>query len=462
VGDNGTLELVTDRPIVLLVDPGFDREAVDAAAHEVFGHHPHQGINLDTIGERSGVMVIQHEVPSIEQRRQALNTARVIWLADKASARPGSRQQMVAFTNMAHSIATPQGRSAKQIASSLAGAAAAPQSAIETVTVKLDGGRQYPVLVGRGATDKLASLIPNGAKRAAIITQQAVGVEVDPGIEHRVFTVADGEEAKQLAVIGELASQCAKWGLTRGDVVVSVGGGAVSDVAGYLAASYHRGVPVIHVSTTLLGQIDAAIGGKCGVNLPEGKNLLGAFKQPVGVICDTNTLLTLPDSEFTSGMGELAKYHFLGGHKLDRLSLDERVAASAAIKAAVVADDETESGRRAILNYGHTLAHALETALDHTIRHGEAVAIGLIYAAEVALSLGRIDKSAVEEHRRVLDVYGLDASLPGGVDHDELVDLFARDKKALKGPTFVLDGPQGLESVVVEDRGLLLDALEKL
>ena len=142
-------------------------------------------------------------------------------------------------------------------------------------------------------------------------------------------------------------------------------GGIVTDTAGFAAACYHRGVPVVHVSTTLLGQIDAAIGGKTGVNLPEGKNLVGAFWQPAAVLCDTEVLATLPPREYRSGLGELAKYHFLGGGDLDALPLDERVAACVAIKAAVVAGDEREGGRRATLNYGHTLAHAIEIAGHH-------------------------------------------------------------------------------------------------
>ncbi|MBT8241895.1 MAG: 3-dehydroquinate synthase, partial [Acidimicrobiia bacterium] len=214
----------------------------------------------------------------------------------------------------------------------------------------------------------------------------------------------------------------------------------------------------VQVSTTLLGQIDASVGGKCGVNLPEGKNLVGSFWQPAAVLCDTETLTTLPKEEVDAGMGELAKYHFLGGGRLDELELPARVAACVRLKADVVAADETETGRRAILNYGHTLAHALETAMDYRLRHGSAVAIGLPYAAELARRLGRIDQSAVAEHFRVLDAYGLDSSLPAEVNPEQLVDLFSRDKKAVDGITFVLDGPDGVEPVRIDDRELLLSA----
>lgn len=334
--------------------------------------------------------------------------------------------------------------------------------AILVETVPLPDGRAYPVHVGPGAIGDLPRLVPRTARRAAIVTQAGIGVDVDPGIDHRVFLVEDGEGAKRLPVLERLAGELVRWGMTRNDVVIAVGGGVVTDLGGFLAATYHRGVPVVHVATTLLAQIDAAIGGKCGVNLAEGKNLIGAFWQPAAVICDTDTLATLPPREYTSGMGELAKYHFLGGGRLDELPLAERVAACVRIKAEVVAGDEREGGRRAILNYGHTLAHALETVGRYDLRHGEAVAIGLVYAAEVARRLDRIDDDAVGEHRRVLDSYGLRSELPAGLDHDEIISLFSRDKKALDGITFVLDGPRGIEPVVVADTDLLHQALDAI
>ena len=332
---------------------------------------------------------------------------------------------------------------------------------LRTVTVGL-GDRAYEVLVGPGAVDALADVVPARARRVAVVTQAAIPVEVDPGREHRTFTIGEGEAAKTLSTVEELCRGFARWGLTRADAVVAVGGGLVTDVAGFAAASYHRGIPVVHVSTTLLGQIDAAIGGKTGVNLPEGKNLVGAFWQPAAVLCDTDVLATLPPRELKSGMGELAKYHFLGGGDLDALPIDERVARCVEIKASVVADDERESGRRAILNYGHTLAHALEIAGSFDLRHGEAVAIGLVYAAELGRILDRIDDTRVAEHRRVVSAYDLPGSLPPGVDLDEIVSLFGRDKKAVDGLTFVLDGPSGVEPVAGVDRAAIDAALERI
>ncbi|HEY5154986.1 MAG TPA: 3-dehydroquinate synthase family protein [Acidimicrobiales bacterium] len=317
--------------------------------------------------------------------------------------------------------------------------------------------RSYEVFVGEGALHALPGLLPAGARRAAIVTQAGLGIEVDPGIDHRTFLIGTGEATKTLAAVEELCREWTRWGLTRADVVIAVGGGMVSDVAGFAAAVYHRGVDLVTVSTTLLGQIDAAIGGKTGVNLPEGKNLVGAFWQPRAVICDTALLATLPPGELRSGMGELAKYHFLddgthGSAPIEALALDEQVARCVAIKAAVVAGDEREGGRRASLNYGHTLAHALEIAGQFDLRHGEAVAIGLVYAAELARALGRIDDARVGEHRRVVSGYDLPTDLPAGLDPDELVALFSRDKKAIDGVTFVLDGPDGLETVTGVDR----------
>lgn len=326
--------------------------------------------------------------------------------------------------------------------------------------VPVGGGRDYQVHVGHGVRHHLGEVLPFGTRRAAVITQAAVPWTVDADVEARVFTVPDGEPAKELEVVGRLCSQLAQWGFTRRDVVVGLGGGVVTDLAGFVASVYHRGVGVVHVPTTLLGQIDAAVGGKCGVNLPEGKNLVGSFWQPLAVLCDTETLSTLPSEDHRAGLGELAKYHFLGGGELDRLDLPARVARCVRIKADVVAADETESGRRAILNYGHTLAHAIETASGYRIRHGLAVAIGLPYAARLAQLLGRIDEDRVAEHFRVLDAYALSSDLPVDLDPEELVPLFERDKKALDGVTFVLDGPDGVEPVVIEDPALLHRAFD--
>lgn len=307
------------------------------------------------------------------------------------------------------------------------------------------------------------------AKRAAIVAEASlVGTlgldELDPGIEHRLFTVPDGEETKTLGTVEGLCSSFASWGMTRNDVVIAVGGGRVTDLGGFTASCYHRGIATLYVSTTLLGMIDAAIGGKTGVNLPEGKNLVGAYWQPSAVLCDTDFLGSMPPREYRSGLGEMAKYHFLTDRpgELDDASIEDRISACIRIKADVVASDEREGGRRAILNYGHTLGHAIEIATDFSVMHGEAVAIGVIYAAELAHRLGRIDAARVADHRAVVGRYDLAMKLPDGLNNDELITLMGRDKKALDGLTFVLDGPNGVESVVGVETPVLHDALEAL
>ncbi len=338
---------------------------------------------------------------------------------------------------------------------------------MKIVPVEL-GERSYEVLIGDRARDRLpeivASTVP-GATRAAVVTQSGIGVTVDAGLPLEQFMVPDGEEAKSLSAVESLCRGFARAGLSRSDVVIAVGGGVVTDLAGFAAASFQRGTAYINVATTLLAQVDAAIGGKTGVNLPEGKNLVGAFWQPRAVVCDTEVLSTLPPREWASGRGEMAKYAFLGEGRdgppdasLLELTLVDQVARCAAIKADVVASDEREGDRRMVLNYGHTLAHALEaSAFDpHSgwdLRHGEAVAIGLVFAALLAERLGRIDDRRVELHRRVVDAFDLSAALPPGLDPERLVSFMARDKKAHHDLTFVLDGPDGVEVVRGVDQG---------
>ena len=309
---------------------------------------------------------------------------------------------------------------------------------------------------------ELPAVIPEDVSRIAVVTQEGIEASIETGISSNIHFIPDGEEAKRLSVVEGLCSNFARQGLTRRDLVIGVGGGVVTDVAGFAASIYHRGVRVIHVPTTLLGQIDAAIGGKTGVNLDEGKNLVGTFWQPNAVVCDTNLLSSLPPREFRSGLGELAKYHFLGGEQLDSLPMDERIAACVQIKADAVASDEREGGDRALLNYGHTLAHALEVEGQFDLRHGEAVAIGIEYAALVAYEIGRIDQVKLDEHRRVLDAYELPRQLQPGSDADQVIELFTRVKKAIDGLTFVLDGPNGLEVVPNVPEKVLREVLTRM
>ncbi len=330
------------------------------------------------------------------------------------------------------------------------------------ITVPLED-RSYDVVVGHGAASHLAGLVPPTAKRAAVVTQAGVPASISANIPHEIFLIGDGEQHKSLDTIGDLCRKFAQVGLTRNDVVIGIGGGMVTDIAGFAAASYHRGIPVVHVATTLLAMVDAAIGGKTGVNLPEGKNLVGAFWQPSGVICDLDALDTLPDRELRCGYGEMAKYHFLTGDDLLGMSMTDRIARCVEIKAEIVGSDERETGRRALLNYGHTLAHALETATDHQLAHGEAVAIGLIFAAHLAHVMGRIALGRVDQHFQVVgEAYHLGTDLPHGVQTGELVALMHRDKKALDGLTFVLDGANGIEVVPNVPETPVFEALARM
>jgi len=337
---------------------------------------------------------------------------------------------------------------------------------VSVVGVEL-GRRRYDVSVGPGVRHRLAEVVaatvPEAA-RAVVVTQAGIGVSVDPGLPFEELVVPDGEAAKSLGTVEGLCRDFARSGLSRADVVVAVGGGVVTDLAGFAAAAFHRGTAYVNVATSLLAQVDAAVGGKTGVNLPEGKNLVGAFWQPKAVLCDTDVLATLPLREWASGRGEMAKYAFLGAlaagagapddpdASLLDLPLDEQVARCVSIKSAVVAADELEGDRRMLLNYGHTLAHALEAASFDPVsgvdlRHGEAVAVGLVFAALLARRLGRIDDARVELHRRVVGAFDLSPLLPAGLDADQLVSFMARDKKAHQDLTFILDGDRGPEVV---------------
>ena len=313
------------------------------------------------------------------------------------------------------------------------------------------GDRSYSVAVGHGVLSRTKEMIPSSARRVAIVTQEGIPAKYIPSfgdLHVSNHVIGEGESHKTLTTIERLCREFSQAGLTRGDVVVAVGGGMVTDVAGFAAASYHRGIPVVHVATSLLAMIDAAVGGKTGVNIAEGKNLVGAYWQPHGVVCEMDALETLPEREMRCGLGEMAKYHFIVREDLSSLTMVDRIARCVRIKADIVSADEREGGIRALLNYGHTLAHALEIATDFSIAHGEAVAIGVLYAAHLAHRMGRIDSVRVDEHYEVVHgVYGLHHALPNGITPDQLIIDMGRDKKAIDSITFVLDSATGLEVV---------------
>jgi len=347
-----------------------------------------------------------------------------------------------------------------------------------TTTVRVDlGARGYDVVVARDY-DALCEYV-RGRRRVAVVTQapveQSCGAAVRAALDaggapYRVFEMGDGEDAKTLATIEALTRDFTRWGVLRSDLVIAVGGGVVGDTAGFAAAVHLRGVDVVQVPTTLLAMVDSAIGGKTGVNLPEGKNLVGAFHQPRAVFVNPTVLATLPDREYRCGLGEIAKYALMGDDfaspnidalvQRDPAVLADVIARCIEIKAAVVAADELErTGARAVLNYGHTLAHALEIGTGHALMHGEAVAIGLVFAAQLGAVLERTPPDVATRTEALVQALGLPTRAPAGLRADDLVAIMMRDKKSSGGLTFVLDGPDGIERVEDPDPGAVRKAL---
>ncbi len=327
------------------------------------------------------------------------------------------------------------------------------------------GPRSYDVVLGDGARRELKALIavraPH-AKVAVIVTSTSLTTQ--PWFD----LVAEGEAAKSLANLEDLLERVALLELSRHDVVVGVGGGAITDLAGFAAATYLRGIPLVQVPTSLVGQVDAAIGGKTGVNLRAGKNLVGAFYQPLGVLCDFATLATLPERERLGGLGEVAKCWLLEGGfaaELAGVTPHDLIVMSVRLKANIVSEDEREGASRALLNYGHTLAHALEkvsfTRDRDEMRHGEAVAIGLAFAVRLARALGRVGDEEVARHDGVLAALGLATSVPDNYPTSSLLEAMTHDKKAHHDLTFVLAGAEGFEVVHGVNPSVVGDVLEQ-
>lgn len=330
------------------------------------------------------------------------------------------------------------------------------------VDVRL-GDRGYPVHIGAGVRHLLPGIVAGtGASRAAVVTRRGAEVpELD--VDTLTLTLDDAEARKCLAAVEALCTSFAEFGITRADVVVSCGGGVTTDTVGLAAALYHRGVPVVHLPTSLLAQVDASVGGKTAVNLPVGKNLVGAFWQPRAVLCDVDALATLPPREWRNGLGEIARCHFIGAGDLRGLPLVEQITRSVARKAELVAADEHDTGVRVLLNYGHTLGHALELVTGFAVRHGEGVAVGTVFAGLLAYALGRVDEARAAEHRAVVADFDLPTGLPLDIDIDALMEAMRRDKKVLTaGLSFVLDGPAGAELVTGVPEYLVLRTLREM
>ncbi|OJF11723.1 3-dehydroquinate synthase [Couchioplanes caeruleus] len=350
----------------------------------------------------------------------------------------------------------------------------------EMTRISVSGDRPYDVLVGRDLLDELPGLI-DGAVRAAILyaaplKQRAEAVaEVlrRAGVRPLPIEVPDAEAGKSIEVAARCWDELGAAGFTRTDVVLGVGGGAVTDLAGFVAAGWLRGVRWVPVSSSLLGMVDAAVGGKTGVNIAAGKNLVGAFHPPAGVLCDLGLFATLPADDLVAGLAEVVKCGFIADPViLDLIEADPAAAAdpdsgvvrelverAIRVKVDVVGVDLRESGLREILNYGHTLGHAIEKHEAYGWKHGHAVAVGLVYAAELGRLTGRLDDATAARHRSVLSLLGLPVSYRA----DAWPDLLAAmriDKKA-RADTLrfvVLDGLARPGILAVSDESVLAHA----
>jgi 3-dehydroquinate synthase len=322
---------------------------------------------------------------------------------------------------------------------------------VSVTRIPVGGDRPYQVVVGTDVLGELPSLVGKDARTVVVvhasgraeIARPACQVLADAGYTVHAEPVPDGEAAKDVEVAAGLWSRLAARRVTRSDAIVGVGGGAVTDLAGFTAACWLRGIRHVLVPTTMLGVVDAAIGGKTGVNIEAGKNLVGAFHPPAGVLADLAALATLPAAEYRSGLAEVIKAGFIADPViLDLIEADpagsaapsgrserELVERAVRMKAAVVSADLREAGPREMLNYGHTLGHAIERTEHYRVRHGEAVAIGMVYAAAVARLAGRLDAATADRHRRVLAAVGLPVSYPAGA-WPRLREAMAVDKKA--------------------------------
>ena len=323
-----------------------------------------------------------------------------------------------------------------------------------TVRIPVTGPDPYDVVVGEDLDAALPGLLPGAAQVAllhpAVLADRAAAVTAvlrGAGLAVLPVELPDGEAAKTLRVAGDCWDALGAAGFTRSDAVVGLGGGATTDLAGWVAAAWLRGVRVLHLPTTLLGMVDAAVGGKTGIDVAAGKNLVGAFHPPAGVLCDLTALRTLPAADLRAGLAEVVKCGFIADPAILDLLDDadppvaELVERAVRVKAGVVSRDLRESGEREHLNYGHTLAHAIEKRERYQVRHGEAVSVGLVFAAALGRAAGRLDGPTADRHRAVLTRLGLPVTYdPAG--WAELHAAMRVDKKA-RGAVLrfvVLDG----------------------
>lgn len=334
-----------------------------------------------------------------------------------------------------------------------------------STVISVTGSNNYDIVIGRSLLHEIPSQLGDGVKKVLVIHPAALTVSAEAlqaelaesGYDVLLAGVPDSEDAKRV----EVAAFC--WGIlgksdfTRSDAIIGFGGGSTTDLAGFVAATWLRGVKVVQVPTTLLGMVDAAVGGKTGINTAEGKNLVGSFHAPSAVIIDLNTLETLPRNELLASYGEIVKCGFIADEKiLEIIESDvdsatdvhseqfrELIERCVRIKAKVVSEDLKESGLREILNYGHTLGHAIEHNERYQWRHGVAISIGMVFVAELAQLAGKLDPEVVDRHRSILALLGLPTSYRA-TEFEKLLATMQRDKKSRAG---------SLRFVVLEEVG---------
>lgn len=326
--------------------------------------------------------------------------------------------------------------------------------------IQVAGPSPYTVRIGHGLDEQVVErLEATGARNVLIVHQEPLRGAAEKLAEHLraagingvLARIPDAEDGKSLAVAGTLWDTLGEHNFSRQDAVVGLGGGATTDLAGFIAATWMRGIKVVQVPTTLLAMVDAAVGGKTGINTSAGKNLVGSFHEPDAVFIDLDRLNTLPEEEFISGSAEIIKTGFIAdpvildiyraGGSVPTDKIAELIERSVAVKASVVAQDLKESSLREILNYGHTLGHAIEKREDYRWRHGNAVAVGMMFVAILARNRGLIDDAVVDLHREILDGIGLPTTYDASA-FDELYEGMTHDKKNRNGQIrfVVLDG----------------------
>ncbi len=328
----------------------------------------------------------------------------------------------------------------------------------ETTNIILSlGERSYPIIIGCGLQEFTAKFIATEKSPTSVTILTHPGLRslyAEPllrqfqghSIQSSIVTVPAGERSKNLTTVSRIHRQLATNRVDRKGLIVTVGGGVLGDIGGFVAATYMRGIRFLQYPTTLLAQVDASIGGKTGVDLPEGKNLVGAFYQPVAVIVDINTLQTLPIRELRSGLSEVIKYGIISDNILfdrtqksissilnrDRTALSDVISSSCRIKADVVSRDECENGLRAILNFGHTVGHAIEAVTNYRrFKHGEAIAIGMVSAALIGNKVGITSDSTVSEIVKALQMAKLPTAFPAELSPDEVINATQSDKKRI-------------------------------